>query len=180
MLRLTELAGLRLLWPIVQLTSEPVSLLQNSHLACHANLSRLAELDVALVLEQRRLIAEVEAAHDVALVEHVAAPQVHAPVIRLVAGLQMRERVSVGTLIVRRHVEVVVVDRNDVDARHPAERMPPRRIERELILRRMRLLARADLRATIVVARSAVRSNASEPPTSIVSVACQRRLDSIP
>ncbi len=117
----------------------------------HADLARVATLDVQLVLEVRRLVAEVETADRIFAVEHVAPPEHRRPARRLVAELQVREHVGVRLRVVGRHVEVELVERGQADASGPASRVMPARVERGLIFRRMRLLAIRQHRAALIV-----------------------------
>src|SRR5207302_11283788 len=115
-----------------------------SHLESITNgdavLTRIAEPRVQLVREVGRLVAEVEAAHEVALVEDVAAPERRAPAPPIAADLQVRARVRTRLDV----VAVVVEERAhaaQIHASEPARRHAVLGAEGERVRRRVRLLA---------------------------------------
>src|SRR5204863_3411540 len=105
-----------------------------------AEVPRIAKPRVQLALEIRRLVAKVEATHEVLLVEQVADPELRGPTAPVTADGQVREIVRL------RHLIVPVVEKEPAHA-GKIEPTPPtggRAIgspERIRVARRVRFLA---------------------------------------
>src|SRR5688572_20611499 len=116
----------------------------------HADLTRIATLHVELVRERRRLEAEIETAHGVVLVEHVATPEPGRPASTRPPSLEIDERAGLGALVV---ACVKVESRRTSHVSACAESMRPQPFGAQgiLPLRRVSLVASIEIAVSVPV-----------------------------
>src|SRR5688572_14627838 len=112
---------------------------------CDPVVARIAEARVKRRRKIRRLVAEVEAAHAIVLVEHVACPELHAPRVPVAADAQIREAIRLRYLIVA-VVEEELVHAGEIETRRPSRRRAVNGAQRVRVLRCVRLLAAGERR----------------------------------